>query len=479
MNRIRDEVDSLSGNAFNISNKLCIESTPVTCLFSEFKKLISEELLRIIQKCPNKSCMLDPMPTWLVKEHINVLLPTLCRIVNTSLQSGIFPDELHKAIVTPVLKKPSLDHNELKNYRPVSNLLFTSKVLEKCASLQLIEHTDTYSLSEPLQSVYRSQHSTETALACVHNNILRALDDKKAVMLVLLDLSAAFDTVDHKIMLQRLRDDFGVDGTAHAWYSSYFSNRSCRVLVSGVYSDDLFFPYGVPQGSVTGPLCFVYYTHVVGRILRHHGVKYHIYADDIQIYLTPDPSIPGDVQCALFKLSRCVADIQHWMIENKLKLNGEKTEFFVAASPFNLKQLSNVSLHIDTTEVFPSKTVRNLGVVFDHQMCMSDHITKLCQSINWQIRNIRRIRKYLDFDTCHNIVRALILSRLDYCNILLNGISKTDLKRLEVLQNKCAKLICLKSRRDHASPLLKQLHWLPINQRIAFKTLTYMCTNPS
>ena len=81
-------------------------------------------------------------------------------------------------------------------------------------------------------------------------------------MLVLLDLSAAFDTVDHKIMLQRLRDDFGVDGTAHAWYSSYFSNRSCRVLVSGVYSDDLFFPYGVPQGSVTGPLCFVYYTHV-------------------------------------------------------------------------------------------------------------------------------------------------------------------------------------------------------------------------
>ena len=130
----------LSGNAFNISNKLCIESTPVTCLFSEFKKLTSEELLRIIQKCPNKSCMLDPMPTWLVKEHINVLLPTLCRIVNTSLQSGIFPDELHKAIVTPVLKKPSLDHNELKNYRPVSNLHFTSKVLEKCASLQLIEH---------------------------------------------------------------------------------------------------------------------------------------------------------------------------------------------------------------------------------------------------------------------------------------------------------------------------------------------------
>ena len=127
--------------------------------------------------------------------------------------------------------------------------------------------------------------------------------------------------------------------------------------------------FGVPQDSVTGPLCFVNYTHVVGRILRRHKVRYHIYADDIQVYLTPDPSIPGDVQCALFKLSRCVVDIQHWMIENKLKLNQDKTEFFVAASHHNLKKLGNISLFLDDTEVFPSKSIRKLGVVFGSQMC--------------------------------------------------------------------------------------------------------------
>ena len=115
----------------------------------------------------------------------------------------------------------------------------------------------------------------------------------------MLDLSAAFDTVDHDIMLQRLRDDFGVTGTAHMWYSSYFANRSCRVYISGTYSNDFHFRFGVPQGSVTGPLCFVYYTHVVGKILRHHNVDYHIYADDMQVYLIVDPNIPGDVQCAL------------------------------------------------------------------------------------------------------------------------------------------------------------------------------------
>ena len=195
------------------------------------------------------------MPTWLVKQHIDTLLPTLCGIVNTFLQSGVFPDDLHRAIVTPVLKKVTLDH---KHYRPVSNLQFTSKVLEKCASSQVIEHTEKQKLSEPMQSAYRRQHSTETALACVHNDILRALDDQKAVLLLMLDLSAAFDTVDHEIMLHRLRNDFGVTVSAHMWYSSYFSNRSCRVFVSGSYSDTLHLDFGVLQGSVTGPLCFVY-----------------------------------------------------------------------------------------------------------------------------------------------------------------------------------------------------------------------------
>ena len=176
VNKIREEVDSIKGSdSSNTTESLSyLRSTPVTCLFSDFQSVTNEELLKIIRKCPNKSCVMDPMPTYLVKEHVDVLLPTLCRIVNTSLQSGLFPDDLHKAIVTPVLKKASLDRNQLKNYRPVSNLHFTSKVIEKCASKQIIEHTEAHGLSEPLQSAYRGQHSTETALACVHNNIMRA-----------------------------------------------------------------------------------------------------------------------------------------------------------------------------------------------------------------------------------------------------------------------------------------------------------------
>ena len=176
-------------------------------------------------------------------------------------------------------------------------------------------------------------------MTCVQNYFLRAIDDQKAVLLLMLDLSAAFDTVDHgTIFLQRLRDDFGIVGSAMKWYSTYLENRSFHVFVSGAYSHDLFLDYGLPQGSVTVPFGFVVYIHAVGKILHHHNVKYNIYAHDIQIYLIVDPNIPGDVQSALFKLSKCVADIQRWMVESKLRLNQDKMEFVVAASSHHLKQ---------------------------------------------------------------------------------------------------------------------------------------------
>jgi hypothetical protein len=125
----------------------------------------------------------------------------------------------------------------------------------------------------------------------------------------MLDLSAAFDTVDAKILLHRLDHEIGMTGSVQDWFKSYLENRSCRVSVNGAYSDHIHLKYGLPQGSVIGPLGFVFYTHIVGHILRQHQLSYHIYADDIQVYMEVDPTIPGDTACALFKLSECVKDI--------------------------------------------------------------------------------------------------------------------------------------------------------------------------
>ena len=162
------------------------------------------------------------------------------------------------------------------------------------------------------------------------------------------------------------------------------------------------------------------------------------------------------------------------MIRNKLKLNPDKTEFFIMSSSHHRTVLHDVSFHIVDDIIPQSSTVRNLGVVFDQQMNMDHHITKLCQIINWQIRNLYRIRRYIDQETCANIVRAMLLSRLDYCNVLFNNIAQRDLDRLQRLQNKCARLVFMPPRRTNISPLLKKLHWLCVEDRISFKTLLYV-----
>ena len=190
-----------------------------------------------------------------------------------------------------------------------------------------------------------------------------------------------------------------------------------------------------------------------------------------KLYFT---TIPNDAACALFSLSNCIRDIQSWVIVNKLQLNNDKTEFLIASSPHQQKRLNLLTLTINNTTIKPSPTVRNLGVTFDSTMSLTPHVTTTCKSINYHLRNINKIRKYIDKDTCHAAARALVLSRLDYCNSLFNGMKQSDICRLQKLQNNAARMVHTQPKYTHASPLLRQLHWLPVQKRIIFKTAMNM-----
>jgi hypothetical protein len=301
--------------------------------------------------------------------------------------------------------------------------------------------------------------------------MLTAMDNQKVTILVLLDLSSAFDTIDYDIMSQRLPEIFNIKGTVLNWTSSYLQGRTNRVLISGQASDEHIMHFGIPQGSVMGPGLFTRYTYPVGQIIQQSGLQYHIYADDTQIYTCFNPRVPGDTVVALFKLQRCIGKIKQWMDENKLKLNEEKTEFFIAGSKNTLTFLDTVSLNVCGSDVTPTETVKNLGVHLDSSLTMSDHITSICRALNYQLRNIWRIRKYITKDTCNHAIRSLILSRLDYSNSLLYGISSKDTQKLQKIQNRAARLIFQVGRREHTSPLIKELHWLPVKERITYKTL--------
>jgi len=217
---------------------------------------------------------------------------------------------MKQAIVTPILKKTNSDWNDLQNYRPVSNIGFVSKVIEKAAMTQVDEYMQINDLDEVNQSAYKIKHSTETALLKVTNDIAFALAENKAAFLIMLDLSAAFDTIDHDILLHRLEHDFGIKGTALQWFRSYMSGRTFKVSVGGTFSHHFDLKYGVPQGSIIGPRIFTMYSQNVASIIRRHGLYFHCYSDDVQIYAIFDPNVPGDAACAIFKLLKCVEELR-------------------------------------------------------------------------------------------------------------------------------------------------------------------------
>jgi hypothetical protein len=229
---------------------------------------VSESTVReVLNRTAIKTCELDPLPTSLLTELMDDLLPSFTSVINYSLLTGSFPPMFKSAVVRPLLKKPSLDTENLNNYRPVSNLSFLSKITEKIALLQLSQHLHSNNLFYSLQSAYRSGHSTETALLKIVNDLLSALDINQVSLLSLLDLSAAFDTIDHSILLSRLHHTFGISGLALSWLQSYLSGRTQVVSVNGVSSVPAALNFGVPQGSVLGPILFVLYTHPISEIV--------------------------------------------------------------------------------------------------------------------------------------------------------------------------------------------------------------------
>lgn len=439
--------------------------------FAEFAPVTQSEVRKIILASPCKSCELDPIPTWLLKECIDELLPSLTELINTCLEKAYVPMYFKSSLIRPHIKKPDLDANILKNYRPVSNLPFISKVLEKVIDVRLENYLSLNNLHEDHQSAYRKFHSTETALLKVQNDILNSLDQNDVTILVMLDLSAAFDTIDHKTLLNRLDQCFGIAGEPLELINSYLGDRYQTVTIDGKLSKPVLMKYSVPQGSVLGPKFFTMYTKPVGGICKKHGLSHHFYADDSQLYLSFKPTSVVSRAEAIRRVENCLKEIVTWMNENMLKLNADKTEVILFTSQNNEKHIDSITVKIGDADIKPSGYVRNLGAFLDSKMNMDKHINTICRSGYAQLRQIGHIRKYLNTDAAKSLVNSLVTSRLDYCNSLLSGVPKTMISRLQTLQNTAARIITRTSRYEHITPVLKELHWLPVNHRVEFKIL--------
>ncbi|PIK47658.1 hypothetical protein BSL78_15465 [Apostichopus japonicus] len=319
-----------------------------------------------------------------------------------------------------------------------------------------------------MQSAYRANYSTETAQLYVQNSLLCALDERKDALLVLLDFSSAFDTINHQTLLTRLHERYGVDGIPLYWMKSYLANRTQCVIVDQNLSKDVTLATGVPQGSVLGPLLYTLYVAPLHDLIISANMQTVIYADDIQLFTSFHPDHCSD---AIQKIQNCIADVKSWAISNNLFINDSKTEILHATSQFKSTTIKSISVKIDQTTITPSTHVKSLGVVLDPHLSMKQQVNAVCKSSYNAVRKISRIRKFLTKDITTKLVCSLIMPRLDYCNSLLFGLPDSTLKKLQTVQNSAARLISCSSRHDHMSPVLQSLHWLPVKHRSIYKLL--------
>ena len=319
-------------------------------------------------------------------------------------------------------------------------------------------------------------HCTETALLRVYSDILNHVDSRNISLLSLLDLSAAFDTIDHTILISRLEITYGITGVALRWFESYLKGRKQAVKIKNTRSEDVVLEFGVPQGSVLGPILFTLYTQPLVDILSKHNMNYHMYADDTQLYQC---TIEHNLQKLIADTEKCIHDVKIWMNTNKLKLNDSKTELIIFQNAWTSKEPISASLNINNNNIISSSTVKNLGVTIDTDLNMNRHVELLCNNLLFQMSKIRSIRNYLSMDATKYLVTTLILSRLDYCNSLLFGVNKSVLYKLQIIQNHSARIIARKRKFEHITPLLIELHWLPVQYRINYKIalLCFKCLN--
>jgi len=443
----------------------CPPSVPPSLL--SFKLATTNEIRNIILSSSDATCELDPIPTKLLKSCLDVLIQPITKIVNLALSEGIFPSLYKNALVTPLLKKHGLPAEDLASYRPISNLNFVSKIIERVIYSRLSAHLGSFPSLSPFQSAYRPFHSTESALLRIQNDLLLAMDQQKLSALVLLDLSAAFDTIDHEILLTRLSSYFGISGCAHDLISSYLVDRTQSVSIGNHNSSPSPVTTGVPQGSVLGPLLFSLYTTPLSHLLSDSGVFFHLYADDTQLYISFPPS---ESISSLSLLSSTLNSVHSWFFSNRLSLNPSKTEFLIIGTPKQRSKISASSVSFCQNLIQSSDSCRNLGVIFDSDLSLKKHISSVCQTSFLQIRQLRQIRSSLDTNSAVILANSLVSSRLDYCNSLFFGLPKSSLHRLQLVQNSLARVVCPSVRRcHHITPTLRKLHWLPIQARITFK----------
>ena len=455
--KVNQEIQKILHKAGNVEEKF------------KFGEITKEETIKIIKSLKSSSCGEDGITGKFVKIAAEYLAQPLSNIINSSFKHKVFPEQWKRAIVKPIPK----NNNPLteSHYRPISLLSVFSKIHKKFATKEIIKFLQAENLQDIYQSAYKANHGTITALLNITDDIYNALDDSELTLLVLIDYSKAFDTINHRILYAKLKV-LGFHKDAISWVIAYLTDRKQKVKTLEDESGWEYVKNGVPQGSVIGPLLFSILVSDIRDVFEE--CKYHMYADDTQAYKR---STLDNVNSTIQKINSDLKRVSKYSDNNCLKINADKSNYIIIGSKDHTTKLQDIRLDdiVINNEPIKRETVTtNLGIEFDQNLTWENQITKQVQNGYFKLKQLYRFKNFLSEKCKARLIETYVLSQLNYGNTVTQNITKELQNKLQKLQNSCFRFIYKVRKFEHISPYINEAKSLNINARTKYHGLVLM-----
>lgn len=386
-------------------------------------------------------------------------------IINTSIVTGKVPIEWKYSIVNLLYKEG--DANEPCNFRPISLLCIMSKVLEKVVSDQLCDYLETNNILSNTQHGFRKHLSTETALTKICERIHVNIDENKISLLTLCNLSKAFDSVSHELLIKKMIN-YGIDDF---WFNDYLTARTQSVKISNHISSKHEVEYGVPQGSILGPILFNIFVNDLAEV--NYSDMLVQYADDAQYLHSGKIDNLAEI---IGRAERNLVEVNKYFSDNGLKMNANKTQFLFIGSRHCIRQLpDNVSIRVNNDNIKPNENVKNLGVIMDKYFSFDSHIENIYRKTKGTLYFLNRNKSNFDEISRKLVIEALVMSSISYCSTVWNGASKLNIQKLQNIQNFDSKVAIGNGKKyDHATPYINELEWLKIENKVTYDVCSFI-----